>query len=305
VSSRFVWPGLSSDVQKWALSCLTCQQSKVHKHVRLAPEQVPVPRRRFAHIHIDLVGTLPSSAGFNYVFTMVDRATRWVEVVPLASITAKECAAAFLHTWVARFGVPSVLTSDRGTQFTSAVWAHLCHLLGIQHIMSSAFHPCSNGILERWHRTFKNALRARISTSSDWFGQLPVIMLGLRATPREDSGTSSAEAVFGCQLVLPGQMLDLPSTDDSFTSALRQLMVDFQPLPTTHNISSQVRPEMPPDDLMSAQFVFVRRDGPSRPLDKLFEGPYEVVKRAVSFSASLGQQAGERVNFASEAGHLG
>jgi Integrase zinc binding domain len=59
VSSRFVWPGLSSDVQKWASSCLTCQQSKVHKHVRLAPEQVPVPRRRFAHIHIDLVGPLP------------------------------------------------------------------------------------------------------------------------------------------------------------------------------------------------------------------------------------------------------
>jgi hypothetical protein len=157
--------------------------------------------------------------------------------------------------------------------------------------MSSAFHPCSNGILERWHRTFKNALRARISTSSDWFGQLPVIMLGLRAMPREDSGTSSAEAVFGCQLVLPGQMLDLPPADDSFTSALRQLMVDFQPLPTTQNIPSQVLREMPPDDLMSAQFVFVRRDGPSRPLDEPYEGPYEVVKRAKSvFQLRLGSR---------------
>jgi transposase InsO family protein len=145
----------------------------------------------------------------------------------LSSITANECASAFLHTWVARFGVPSLLTSDQGTQFTSAVWAHLCQLLGIQHIMSSSFHPCSNGILERWHRTFKNALRAKIGTSSDWFLQLPVIMLGPRAMLREDSGTSAAEAVFGCQLMLPGQMLDLPPADESLTSALKQVMGGF------------------------------------------------------------------------------
>jgi hypothetical protein len=100
--------------------------------------------------------------------------------------------------------------------------------------------------------------------------------------PREDSGTSSAEAVFGCQLVLPGQMLDLPPADESFTSALKQVMVDFQPLPTTHNTSFQELPEMPPEDLMSAQFVFVRKDGPSRPLDRPYDGPYEVVRKAKS-----------------------
>jgi Integrase core domain len=222
---------------------------------------------------------------------MVDRSTRWVEVAPLSSITAKECASAFLHTWVARFGVPSLLTSDRGTQFTSAVWAHLCQLLGIQHIMSSAFHPCSNGILARWHRTFKNALRARIGTSSDWFLQLPVIMLGLRAMPREDSRSSAAEAVFGCQLILPGQMLDLPPADESLTSAFKQVMVDFQPLPTTHNIPPQGLPEVLSDDLLAAHFVFVRRDGPSRPLDKPYEGPYEVVKKSKTvFQLRLGSR---------------
>jgi Integrase zinc binding domain/RNase H-like domain found in reverse transcriptase len=62
VSSRFVWPGLSSDVQKWAAAGLTCQQSKIHRHVKLTPEHVPVPQRRFAHVHIDLVGPLPPSS---------------------------------------------------------------------------------------------------------------------------------------------------------------------------------------------------------------------------------------------------
>jgi hypothetical protein len=149
-------------------------------------------------------------------------------------------------------------------------------------------------LLERWHRTFKNALRARIGSSSDWFLQLPVIMLGLRAMPREDSGSSAAEAVFGCQLILPGQMLDLPPADESLTSALNsssQVMVEFQPLPTTHNIPPQALPEVLPDDLLAAQFVFVRRDGPSRPLDKPYEGPYEVVKKSKNvFQLRLGNR---------------
>jgi RNase H-like domain found in reverse transcriptase/Reverse transcriptase (RNA-dependent DNA polymerase)/Integrase zinc binding domain/Integrase core domain len=289
VSSRFVWPGLSSDVQKWAAECLTCQQSKIHRHVKLTPEHVPVPQRRFAHVHIDLVSPLPPSSGFNYIFTMVDRTTRWVEVAPLATITTTACASVFLHTWVARFGVPSLLTSDRGTQFTSGVWAQICQLLGVQHILSSAFHPCSNGILERWHRTFKASLRAKLVDSADWYHQLPVVMLGLRAMPREESGTSAAEAVFGSQLVLPGQLLDLPPADESLTSALKQVMAGVQPLSTVHNVPPDQLSEVLPDELLAARYVFVRKDGPSRPLDRPYEGPYEVVRRSKAvFQLRLG-----------------
>jgi transposase InsO family protein len=278
VSSRFVWTGLNSDVSKWASSCITCQQSKISRHVKLQPEHVPVPSRRFAHVHVDIVGPLPLSSGCSYAFTMVDRATRWVEVAPLASITAQECAQAFLRTWVARYGVPSQLTSDRGAQFSSSLWAQVCKLLGIQHIMTSAFHPCSNGILERWHRTFKAALRAR-ALSSDWVAQLPLILLQLRATPREDSASSPAEAVFGSQLMLPGQFLDLPPNDESFASSLKQVMSGFQPIPTIHN-NSEVLPLDLPEELWSADFVLVRKDGPSRPLDRPYDGPYEVVQRS-------------------------
>jgi Integrase zinc binding domain/Integrase core domain len=291
VSSRFVWPGISADVQKWAAACLTCQQAKTHRHVKLTPEHVPVPQRRFAHVHIDLVGPLPLSSGYSYVFTMVDRTTRWVEAAPLSTITTLACASAFLHTWVARYGVPSLITSDRGAQFTSAVWAQLCQFLGVKHILSSAFHPCSNGILERWHRTFKAALRAKLVDSTDWFQHLPVVMLGLRAMPREESGSSAAEAVFGSQLVLPGQLVDLPPADESLTSALKQVMSGVQPLPTVHNTPVGELPDVLPDDLLAARYVFVRRDGPARPLDRPYEGPYEVVKRSKAvFQLRLGSR---------------
>jgi hypothetical protein len=155
--------------------------------------------------------------------------------------------------------------------------------------MTSAFHPCSNGILERWHRTFKAALRARAS-SSEWVAHLPLILLHLRATPREDSASSPAEAVFGTQLMLPAQFLDLPSTDESFETFIKQVMSGFQPVPTRHNNAEQLPLDLP-EELLAAQFVFIRRDGPSRPLDRPYDGPYEVVQRSRSvFKIRMGDK---------------
>ncbi|MFN9941798.1 MAG: integrase zinc binding domain-containing protein, partial [bacterium] len=70
VSSRFCWPHMSKQVAILARSCLHCQRSKVHKHVHLQPEQIEIPRRRFANVHVDLVGPLPHSAGFSYLLTI-------------------------------------------------------------------------------------------------------------------------------------------------------------------------------------------------------------------------------------------
>ena len=121
VSARFVWPGLSHDVRLWARSSLQCQRSKIQTHVKTSVPAILVPSRRFSHVHIDIVGPLPSSQGYSYLLTMIDRTTCWPEAVPLSSISTESCVRAFISTWVARFGVPSTLTSDRGAQFTSSV----------------------------------------------------------------------------------------------------------------------------------------------------------------------------------------
>ena len=115
----------------------------------------------------------------------MDRPTRWPEAVPISDTSACAVVEAFLQTWVARFGVPSTLTSDRGPQFASALWAELCRLLGVDHVQTTTFHLQSNGLLERFHRRLKDALCAQ-ATSPSWVTQLPLIMLFLQATPRED-----------------------------------------------------------------------------------------------------------------------
>ncbi len=94
ISSRFVWPGLSKDVTTWARECATCQRSKIPCHFPIRPKPIPVPQRRFAHIHIHLVGPLTPSNDFNHILTDIDRMSRWMEALPLANTAAVEVTAA-------------------------------------------------------------------------------------------------------------------------------------------------------------------------------------------------------------------
>jgi transposase InsO family protein len=79
---------------------------------------------------------------------------------------AMACAKALTFTWISRFGVPKTITSDRGPQLTSSLWFQLCEMLNISHIQTTAYHPESNGAVERLHRRLKDALRTRASAAA-------------------------------------------------------------------------------------------------------------------------------------------
>ncbi|MEE8151602.1 MAG: integrase [candidate division NC10 bacterium] len=145
-AAKFVWHGLRKDVRDWANACVACQRAMVHRHTqaRLAPFDVPA--RRFDHDNVDLVGPLPPSRGFTHLLTMVDRTTRWPEAVPLTSTTSADVAQAFIGTWVARFGAPSDISSDRGPQFTSELWGAVAQALVVKLHRTMAYDPQANGL---------------------------------------------------------------------------------------------------------------------------------------------------------------
>jgi hypothetical protein len=281
VCSSFCWPKMGVYVSALVRNCLHCQKAKVHRHVSLQAAHIPVPVRRFSHVHVDLVGPLPRSSGFSYLFTVIDRTTRWPEAIPLTSTTAADCAAALLQGWIQRFGVPDTITSDRGPQFTSSVWASLCSLLNISHTQTTAYHPQSNGLVERFHRRLKDALRAR-AAGSDWFVHLPWVMLGIRSAWREDSQFSPSEGVFGSQLVLPGQFLSTPEPPSpTFLQDFQGVLAGRSPLPTAHH--STPTPSTLPEDLLLSRFVLVRHDAVQPPLSPLYDGPFLVLQRSLHF----------------------
>ncbi len=133
----------------------------------------------------------------------MDRFTSWPEAIPLADITAETVAKALIQVWVSRFGIPSTVTTDRRRQFESNLWKAFTQLLGTKHLHTTAYHPIANGLVECFHRQLKAALKA-YPHPDRWTDALPLILLGIRTTLKEDISCTAAELVYGTNLRLPG-----------------------------------------------------------------------------------------------------
>jgi hypothetical protein len=160
--------------------------------------------------------------------------------------------------------------------------------------MSPAYHPQANGLVERFHRRLKDALRAR-DAGADWIHHLPWVLLCVRAAAADDSSPSPAESLYGSQLVLPGQLVVAadPPPVSSFIESLRHLVDSRSPPPTRHNTASTAAQSAPlPPALLHARMVFVRRDESKPPLAPAYSGPYEVLSRSPStFKLQIGDKS--------------
>ncbi len=278
LAAKFIWFGLKAQVRKWARDCLKCQKAKVQVHTKAPLVKFELPGTKFAHIHVDVVGPLPTSQGYSYLLTVIDRFTRWPDVFPMANMDSETCAKALVG-WISRYGVPTQITSDRGRQFTGKLWSALCYLYGAKIHHSNAYHPQSNGIIERFHRHLKTSLKAvLIENGESWMNSLPWIMLGIRTAPKEDFQACSAELVYGCPLTVPGDFIPSQTRSvNEYLVKMRKIAGNLAPVPTNYHGHTTT---YVPQDLTKAEYVFIRQDGITGPLKPPYMGPFKVIKRS-------------------------
>ena len=300
--AKFVWPSIREDSSRWARECLACQQSKVTRHTTPPIGTFEVPNKRFEHINMDIV-TLPLSNGYKYILTAVDRFTRWPVAIPMVDISADSVVDAFAHGWIASFGLPATVTTDRGSQFSSELFKQLTKVWGIKLIMTTPYHPEANGLVERLHRRLKESLMALgVESPEDWYWRLPMSLLAIRTTLKPDVGASPADLVYGEGLSVPGEILPSNPADDpqlarqraSALSDLRLAVSRLQPVPTSAH-------RMPllhvPQELETCTHVFVRRGGFQPSLSTPYSGPFRVLSRnAANFRIAMPGRAHEVVS---------
>ncbi|GFW03629.1 retrotransposable element Tf2 155 kDa protein type 1 [Trichonephila clavipes] len=167
LTSKFLWPSINKDARTWARSCIKCQKSKVTWHARVQSsfQQYHSVTNRFTEINLDIIGPLPSSEGFRFCLTIIDRYSRWMEAFSMPDFRADNI------------------------------------LKGFKRYKTTTYHPQTNCCIERWYRILKASIKCHENES--WTISLPIILLGLSTIWRADFEATPAELFYGESIRLP------------------------------------------------------------------------------------------------------
>ena len=123
---------------------------------------------------------------------------------------------------------------------------------------------------------------SRSPVASDWMKNLPMVLLGIRSSTRDDTAVSPAHLVLGSPLRLPGEFFPhgsgVPVNTSEFVTQLQHTIRGLLPFPADFHVGGKCAAPVPPS-LSSCPSVFVRVDAVKRPLTPPYVGPFEVLER--------------------------
>ena len=194
LSRRFFWPGISQDVRKFCNNCDVCGRITIWRDKRwglLKP--LPIPSRVWREISMDFITGLPPArgSGATNCLVIVDRFSKGAIFEPVSDMSAEGTANVFMKSFYRRHGLPSAITSDRGSQWVWAFWTRVCQLLKINRRLSTAFHPETDGSTEEKNQVLEAYLSAFIAyTQTDWAEHLPSAELAINNRNAASTGIS-------------------------------------------------------------------------------------------------------------------
>ena len=183
LAREYMWPSMTQDVCRFVRNYNTCGKSKIwreQKHGLLKP--FPIPERIWSELSVDFITGLAPSKDCTSIMVVTDRLSKSIIVVPMKETRAIDVAQTLLEHIFQRHGLPTAIVSDHGTQFVSMLWTEVCRLVKITRRLSMAFHPETDGAMERANQELETYLCIFTSfQQEDWAFQLPITMMALNS----------------------------------------------------------------------------------------------------------------------------
>ncbi|GJP69601.1 hypothetical protein CLOP_g593 [Closterium sp. NIES-67] len=173
IAKHYYWPHMADDVHKFVTSCATCQRMKSSKQKKTGLLQ-PLPVLE----QLDFITGLPTTtSGHDAILVVIDKFSKMEHFIPThTTARTEETAQLFVRYIISQHGIPTTLISDRNPKFTSKFWKELMSLLGTKLLMSSAYHPQTDGQTKCLNQIVEQLLRAACKDDvSKWDLHLPVL----------------------------------------------------------------------------------------------------------------------------------
>ncbi|GAU50258.1 hypothetical protein TSUD_409040 [Trifolium subterraneum] len=225
----YYWPTMQNDAKDHALKCDKCQR---HGDMHIAPAnelKTLISPWPFGWWGMDILGPFPTaSRQVKYLIVAVDYFTKWIEAEPLAKIGASHILRFFKRNVLARFGIPQVVVTDNGTQFTNKKFQEFLAAIGTTQHFTSVEHPQTNGQAEAANRVILRGLRRRMGASKgNWTDELHNVLWSYRTTPHSTTGETPFQLTYGTEAVIPVEIgepsptIEYPHEEDINDELLR------------------------------------------------------------------------------------
>ncbi|GAU36139.1 hypothetical protein TSUD_316680 [Trifolium subterraneum] len=274
----YYWPTMQNDARDHVLKCDKCQR---HGDMHLAPAnklKTMISPWPFAWWGMDIIGPFPTAARqVKYLIVAVDYFTKWIEAEPLAKISASNILRFFKRDVLARFGIPQVVVTDNGTQFTNKKFQEFLAAIGTTQHFTSVEHPQTNGQAEAANRVLLRGLRRRMGASKgNWTEELHNVLWSYRTTPHSTTGETPFRLTYGTEAVIPVEIgepssrIEYPLEEDINGELLREELDLVEELRTGASLR----------EATLKQKIAARHD--KRVIKREFEGAWEYSMRAPS-----------------------
>ncbi|XP_016195081.1 uncharacterized protein LOC107636060 [Arachis ipaensis] len=210
IRAGYFWPTVIRDSIQIVKNCDKCQRhANIHQ---AAPHQLSTisAERPFGTWGIDLVGPFPTAPGqLRYLIVAIDYYTKWIEAEPLSSITATQCRKFLWRQIITRFGIPEIVISDNGTQFTDKKFREFLEGLCVSHRFISVEHPQTNRQVESANKIIVKGLKKRLDEDKGlWADELGSVLWSYRTTPQTTTGETPFRLTYGVEAVIPVEIGD-------------------------------------------------------------------------------------------------
>jgi hypothetical protein len=175
---RFWWTKMKKEIAAYVARCDTCCRVKaIHMRPTGLLQPLYVPSWKLDDISMDFITGLPTTQkGHDSIWVIVDHLTKTTHFLPVKTdYRPPQYAEKYIAEIVRLHGIPKNIVSDRGSQFTAHFWEHLHKGLGTSLIRSTAYHPQTDGQIERVNAVLEDILRACVlSSRGSWESWLPL-----------------------------------------------------------------------------------------------------------------------------------